>query len=211
MLRGGVNLEWVPPPHISVHDVKGFKEDFQVADVTGVFDCFVKGDELSDELSIDSIWYEVEAGLSEEAARFFGFRQNEPGRFKFPAESLWTIPEGVPLAAAYELYYVATNGEWGHSMSVAGRVQGINAVVLSEVRKVTSQGMKATLDNCEIAYLWLKAAAKLEAMRLRQDDILSMLNNVKRLHQHASSKVPGGNAGFRGVESESAPERVLPN
>ena len=142
-----MNLEWCPPPHISVDDVKGFKEEFQLAEVTGVFDCFVKGDELSDELTSDSVWYEVEAELSEEAARFFSFKQNEPGRFKFPAESLWAIPAGVPLATAYELYYVATNGEWGHSMSVADRVQGINAVVLSEVRKVTSQGMEVINHN----------------------------------------------------------------
>ena len=198
---GGVNLEWCPPLHISVHDVKGFKEEFQIAEVTGVFDCFVKGDELSDELTSDSVWYEVEAELSKEAAQFFGFRQNEPGRFKFPAESLWAIPAGVPLATAYELYYVATNGEWGHSMSVAERVQGTNAVVLSEVRKITSQGLKATEDNCEIAYLWLKAVAKLAAIRLRQEDIQDMLYKVKLLQQHTKSKAPKG-AGLRSAGGE---------
>ena len=206
---GGVNLEWCPPLHISVHDVKGFKEEFQIAEVTGVFDCFVKGDELSDELTSDSVWYEVEAELSKEAAQFFGFRQNEPGRFKFPAESLWAIPAGVPLATAYELYYVATNGEWGHSMSVAERVQGTNAVVLSEVRKITSQGLKATEDNCEIAYLWLKAVAKLAAIRLRQEDIQDMLYKVKLLQQHTKSKAPKG-AGLRGAGGKSVTKQMLP-
>ena len=91
-------------------------------------------------------------------------------------------------------------------MSVADRVQGINAVVLSEVRKITSQGMKTTEDNCEIAYLWLKAVAKLAAIRLQQDDILDMLYKVKLLQQHTRSKAPGG-AGLRGAVVESTPKK----
>ena len=102
-----MELWWLPPAHVGLHDVASFREAKSLGEVTGVFDCEYSDcyeDMLSNAELRDMVTYEVEVQLgNKEYAAFFGFQGKDRILFNVPAESLWGLTEGKALATAYEL------------------------------------------------------------------------------------------------------------
>ena len=156
-----VELWWIPPTHVRLHDVKSLRTTTLLGEIVGVFDCTYEDDDMSEEERLQSVTYEVEVELKDSVFRsFFGFRKQDKVRFEVPAESLWASSMGSELATAYELYFFAEQGYWGLPMTYGSRMQQVNRMVLEKVREVRILGDEPTEENCELAHVWLRAVAK---------------------------------------------------
>ena len=106
-----VELWWIPPTHVRLHDVKSLRTTTLLGEIVGVFDCTYEDDDMSEEERLQSVTYEVEVELKDSVFRsFFGFRKQDKVRVEVPAESLWASSMGSELATAYELYFFAEQG-----------------------------------------------------------------------------------------------------
>ena len=174
-----VELWWIPPTHVRLHDVKSLRTTTLLGEIVGVFDCSYEEDDMSEVERLQSVTYEVEVVLKDSVFKsFFGFRKQEQVRFEVSAESLWSSSLGSELATAYELYFYAEQGYWGVSMT-HDRLQQVNRMVLEKVREVRILGDEPTEENCELAHVWLRAVAKLASTQIQQCEISDLLREVR--------------------------------
>ena len=186
----------MPPAHVGLHDVAGFREAQSLGEVTGVFDCEYPDcdeDAMSKAELRDQVTYEVEVlPGNKDCAAFFGFKGKDRIRFNVPAEMLWGLPEGKALATAYELYFYTEYGVWGTPMTAAGRVQQVSRTVLDEVRRHKRDNRVPADAICEIAKLWLEAVSRKAANYLRQQEISDLLTECCRLKSQQSAALTQG-------------------
>ena len=145
---------WLPPSHVGLHDVAGFREAKSLGEVIGVFDCEYSDcdeDTLSKAELRDLVTYEAEVPLgNKECAALFCFQGKDRIRFNVPAETLWGLTEGKALATAYELYFYTEYGVWGTPMTAAGRIQQVSRTVLDEVRRHKRENLVPADAVCEL-------------------------------------------------------------
>ena len=194
--NGCVELWWVPPAHVGLHDVADFREAKSLGEVTGVFDCEypdIDEDSVSKAELREMVTYEIEVLLrAKEYAAFFGFKGRDKIRFRVPAESLWKLTEGKALATAYELFFFTEYGVWGTPMTAAGRIQQVSSTVLAEVRKHKLNKLVPEDSVCEIAKLWLVAVTRKASDYLRQQEISELLTECCRLKSQQSGNLTQG-------------------